>query len=331
LILPILPFTTSDISSQLPTSTSAKYNNNQSENMLCVLSGGTGTPKLLQGLKEVADFTVIVNTAEDVWVSGNKICPDIDSVIYALAEIIDDRKWWGIKNDTFYTHNRLKELGFDEFMMIGDLDRATHIMRSELLRNGYSLTQATRVLKNSFGIEAEILPMCEEDVATYIVTPDGEMHFQEFWVKHKGELDVLDVIFKGIERAEATEDVKKALDSRKAVVIGPSNPITSIMPILSVKGIRERLAKKKVVAVSPIVGNKPVSGPAAKLMGAKGYEVSPLGVADVYADFLDLLIVDEVDRNLEGLYGEIEVVSTQTIMKNKEDAIKLSEFILEII
>jgi len=299
--------------------------------MLCVLSGGTGTPKLLQGLKEVVDFAVIVNTAEDVWVSGNKICPDIDSVIYALAEVIDDKKWWGIKNDTFYTHNRLKELGFDEFMMIGDMDRATHIARSELLRNGYSLTHATRVLKNSFGIESEILPMCDEEVATYILTPDGEMHFQEFWVKHRGEPDVLDVVFKGADRAEATDDVKKALDSCKAVVIGPSNPITSIMPILSVKGVRERLAKKKVVAVSPIVGNKPVSGPAAKLMRAKGYEVSPLGVADVYADFLDVLVVDEADRNLEGMYGEIEVVATQTIMKSKEDAVKLSEFILEVI
>lgn len=299
--------------------------------MLCVLSGGTGTPKLLQGLKEVADFTVIVNTAEDVWVSGNKICPDIDSVIYALAEIIDDRKWWGIKNDTFHTHNRLRELGFDEFMMIGDMDRATHIMRSELLRNGYSLTHATRVLKDSFGVKAEILPMCDEEVATYIVTPNGEMHFQEFWVKHRGEPDVLDVIFKGADRAEATDDVKKALDSCEAVVIGPSNPITSIMPILSVKGIRERLAKKKVVAVSPIVGNKPVSGPAAKLMTAKGYEVSPLGVADVYADFLDVLIVDGADRNLEGMYGEIEVVATQTIMKSKEDAVKLSKYILEVI
>ena len=298
--------------------------------MITVLSGGTGTPKLLTGLKEVADFTVIVNTAEDIWISGNKVCPDIDSVIYALAGIIDDKKWWGIKGDTFRTHEMILKLGGDEFMAIGDLDRAVHIFRSELLRRGYSLTEATRRLKNAFGVKQEVLPMCEEEVATTIVTPEGELHFQEFWVKYKGKPEVLDVYFKGIENAKATKDVLRALKECDFVLIGPSNPITSILPIISVEGVKNMLKKKKVVAVSPIIGKKPVSGPAGKFMKAKGYDVSPLGVADVYADFLDVLIVDKADEELVGEYRGVEIVATDTIMKSKEDARRLAEFIVDV-
>ncbi len=294
---------------------------------MCVLSGGTGTCKLLQGLREVEEFTVITNTGEDVWVSGNKLCPDIDSILYSLADIIDTEKWWGVKDDTFITHNRMKELGFDEGLAIGDWDRAIHITRSDFLRKGYTLTHAIRSIKNQLGIEAEVVPMCEEDVFTYIITPQGEMHFQEFWVKRKGDPHVLDVVIKGADRAEATPQVINAIRDSDAVVIGPSNPITSIMPILSVKDIKKELEEKKVIAISPIIGKKAFSGPAAKLMGAKGYEVSPTGVADCYQSFLDILVVDETDSDLEGNYRGIEVVSAPTIMKNRGDAARLTEFI----
>ncbi len=293
---------------------------------MLVLSGGTGTPKLIMGLKEVADFWVVVNTGEDVWVSGNKICPDIDSVIYALAEVIDTEKWWGIAGDTFKTHERLKELGFDEGMQIGDLDRATHIIRSEVLRRGGSLVEATKAVARAYNVDREVYPMCEEEVATIVITNEGEMHFQEFWVKRRGEPEVIDVYFKGIERAKIPEEVLKKLEREDEVLIGPSNPITSIMPILSVDNFSELLRDKKVIAVSPIVGNKPFSGPAGKLMRAKGFEVSPLGVLDVYKDFLDLLIVDQSDKRLEG----DKIVATNTFMKSKEDAVRLSEFILRM-
>lgn len=299
--------------------------------MLAVLSGGTGTPKLLRGMKEVADFSVIVNTAEDVWVSGNKVCPDIDSVIYALAEVIDETKWWGIQHDTFMTHFRLKELGFDEVLMIGDADRATHIMRSELLRQGMSLTEATKKLAEAYGVEKEILPMCEEEVETRVVTDEGDMHFQEFWVRRRGEPEVTDVYFRGIENALPTEYVLHTLERARGVVIGPSNPITSIAPILSLRGIRELLEKKKVVAVSPIVGKSAVSGPAAKLMRAKGFDVSPKGVGEVYRDFLDVLVVDTSDDGDAHIKSEnYEIVATDIIMKTKEDAIRLSEFLLQL-
>ena len=292
---------------------------------MLILSGGTGTPKLLRGMKEVADFWVVVNTAEDVWVSGNKICPDIDSVIYALAEVIDDEKWWGVRDDTFITHERLKTLGFDEGMKIGDLDRATHILRSEVLRAGKSLCEATKAVADAYGVSHEIFPMCEEEVSTIVVTEVGEMHFQEFWVLRRGEPEVTDVYFKGIEKAKIPEEVEKRLKKEEEVLIGPSNPITSILPILSVEDFRDRLRDKKVVAISPIVGRAAVSGPAGKLMRAKGYEVSPKGVAEVYADFLDLLVVDHADR------GVIRnSVATNTIMKSKEDAVRLAEFVVSL-
>ncbi len=298
---------------------------------VAVLSGGTGTPKLLRGVKDIADVTVIVNTAEDIWISGNKICPDIDSVIYALAGVIDEERWWGVKGDTFRTHEQLRRLGWDEFMMIGDLDRATHIFRSELLRRGYTLTEATRIIKNAFGVREEILPMCEEDVSTTIVTPEGEMHFQEFWVKRRGEPEVLDIYFKGIEKAKATDDVINALESCDGVVIGPSNPITSIMPILMVKGILKWLKEKPVVAVSPIIGNRPVSGPAGKFMKAKGFKVSPIGVADVYSDFLDVLIVHKSDFDIVGTYKGIKIVSDDIIIRDIEDSKRLGRSVIDIL
>ncbi|MEM0022312.1 MAG: 2-phospho-L-lactate transferase [Archaeoglobaceae archaeon] len=293
---------------------------------MIVLSGGTGTPKLLVGLKEVAEFSVIVNTAEDIWISGNKICPDIDSVIYALAEIIDEEKWWGIRGDSFRTHEALKKLGVDEFMAIGDLDRATHILRSELLRKGFSLVHATKEVAKAYGVKQEIYPMCNEEVATIIVTAEGEMHFQDFWVRKKGIPEVVDIYFRGIENAKIPEEIKTLIKKEKEVIIGPSNPVSSILPILSVENMRGMLKNKKVVAISPIIGENPVSGPAGKFMKAKGYEVSPIGVLKFYEDIIDALVVDESDSSLK----EGRIFATKTIMKSKEDAIRLSEFVLKL-
>jgi len=295
---------------------------------LCFLSGGTGTPKLLRGYSTLSDnFSVIVNVAEDVWVSGNKVCPDIDSVIYAIADVIDDTKWWGVRGDTFRTYERLKEIGFDEGMMIGDIDRATHIARSEMLRRGITLTEATRRLARAVGVKegVEVLPACEEEVSTYIKTPEGWLHFQEFWVARRGEPEVLGVEFRGIERAKITEDVRKAVEESNAVVIGPSNPITSITPILEVRGMRELLKEKFVVAVSPIVGRRAVSGPAAKLMRAVGYEVSADGVAECYSDFLDLIVVHEGDE------CGWRHVDTNVLMESREDEIRLAKFIIKLV
>ncbi|MCZ7402887.1 MAG: 2-phospho-L-lactate transferase [Candidatus Methanoperedens sp.] len=265
---------------------------------MIVLSGGTGTPKLLQGLRKLLpdeEITVIVNTAEDIVVSGSFVSPDVDTVLYLFSGSLDVQKWWGIRNDTFHTNYALRELGFSEKLMLGDADRATCIFRSELMREGKSLTEATLQLCKSLRIKARILPMCDEKVDTMISTLEGVMHFQDFWVGKKGMPDVTDVKIEGVKNVKPTKEVLEALDSEENVIIGPSNPITSIGPILALKGMREILASKKVIAVSPVIGDSPVSGPAGKLMAACGFEVSSLGVARCYGDILDIMVIDERD------------------------------------
>lgn len=182
---------------------------------MIVLSGGTGTPKLLDGLRHVLpeeDLTVVVNTAEDLWVSGNLITPDIDTVLYLLSDRIDKEKWWGVRNDTFSTHEAMKLAGHDEGMMIGDLDRATHIMRSELLRQDMSLTEAIQKMTSSFGIRSSIFPMSDDPVSTMITTSSGRIHFQDFWVKQHGEVDVIEVSQDGIEEASISPGVIEAIE-----------------------------------------------------------------------------------------------------------------------
>jgi LPPG:FO 2-phospho-L-lactate transferase len=302
---------------------------------MIVLSGGTGTPKLLDGLRRVIpeeDITVVVNTAEDLWVSGNLVTPDIDTVLYLFSGRIDAGKWWGVEGDTFRTHETMKSSGFDEGMMIGDLDRATHIMRSDFLRGGDSLTVATWKLARAFGVKAKVLPMSDDPVSSIITTPSGKMHFQDFWVKEHGEPDVLDVSIDGISDAGISPAILDALEHDDEVLIGPSNPITSIGPILSLPGMREILKSKKVIAVSPIIGKEPVSGPAGKLMYACGFEVSSHGAARCYEDIADVFVIDERDSAQESDFGDIgcDVVRTDTLMKTVDVSVKLARCVIGI-
>ena len=301
---------------------------------MLILSGGTGTPKLLEGLRTILpaeEITVVVNTAEDMWVSGNLVTPDIDTVLYLFAGKLDTAKWWGVANDTFKTHEALKSLGHDEMMKLGDQDRATNIMRSDLLRRGYSLTQATQELTKAFGIQSKVLPMSDDPVRTMVMTPSGKIHFQEFWVKERGKPEVLDVAQEGIEKASISPAVLDALDKEEYVLIGPSNPITSIGPILALEGMKELLRKKTVVAVSPIIGTEPVSGPAGKLMAAKGFEVSSAGVIDCYGDILDIMVVDERDTyGMSALKaGPCKILVADTLMKNVEKSVALARFVVD--
>lgn len=300
---------------------------------MIIFSGGTGTPKLLDGLKEILpaeELTVIVNTAEDLWVSGNMICPDLDTVLYLFSDQIDRKRWWGIKDDTFLTYERMQELGVTESMKLGDKDRATHIIRSNFLRQGISLTDATLELASIFGINAKILPMSDDPIFTYIETPEGIMHFQDFWIGKHGEPDVLGVDIKGVSEASISLKVLEALENDDKVLIGPSNPITSIGPIISLPGMKDILKKKMVVAVSPIIGNAPVSGPAGKLMEASGLEVSSMGVAEYYQDFLDVFVFDERDQADEFAFERVgcRAIRADTIMTSTEKSRELAEIIL---
>ncbi|WP_410508763.1 2-phospho-L-lactate transferase [Methanosarcina hadiensis] len=302
---------------------------------MIIFSGGTGTPKLLDGLREILppeELTVVVNTAEDLWVSGNLISPDLDTVLYLFSDQIDRKKWWGIEHDTFKTYERMKELGIEESMKLGDMDRATHIIRSDLIRNGKSLTEATLKLASIFGINANILPMSDNPVSTYIETAGGVMHFQEFWIGRRGEPDVQGVDIRGVSEALISPNVLEALENDDNVLIGPSNPITSIGPIISLPGMKEILQKKKVVAVSPIIGNAPVSGPAGKLMPACGLEVSSMGVAEYYQDFLDVFVFDERDRADEFAFEKIgcHAVRADTLMTSTEKSKELAEIVVRL-
>jgi len=298
-----------------------------------ILSGGTGTPKLLQGLRKLVpdeEITVIVNTAEDIVISGAFVSPDVDTVLYLFSGSLDVQKWWGIRNDTFHTNKALKELGFSEKLMLGDADRATCIFRSEFIRQGKSLTEATLQLCKSLGIKAKILPMCDEKVDTMISTPEGVMYFQDFWVGKRSVPDVIDVKIDGINNAKPTKKVLEALDSEENVIIGPSNPITSIGPILALKGMREILARKKVIAVSPVIGDSPVSGPAGKLMEARGFEVSSRGVARCYGDILDFMVIDERDTVDEADF-DIKTVRFDTMMTSVEKSEALAKRIVSLL
>lgn len=300
---------------------------------MIVLSGGTGTPKLLQGLRKLVqdeEITVIVNTAEDIVISGTFVSPDVDTVLYLFSGSLDVQKWWGIRNDTFHTNKSLKELGMIEKLMLGDADRATCIFRSQFLRDGKSLTEATLQLSKSLGIKARILPMCDDKVDTMISTREGVMHFQDFWVGKRGVPDVIEVKIKGIKYAKPTKEVLEALDSQDNVIIGPSNPITSIGPILALKGMREILARKKVIAVSPIIGDSPVSGPAGKLMAACGFEVSSRGVARCYGDILDFIVIDERDTALEEDF-HMKTVRFDTMMTSVEKSEALAKRMIELL
>lgn len=294
---------------------------------MLVLSGGTGTPKLLLGLKELLlpeELSVVVNTAEDLWVSGNYISPDLDSVLYTLAGMIDEKRWWGIKGDRTATHDFLIVLGCQERLQIGDKDRAVHIFRSDLLRRGDSLSRATEALARSLGVEQKVVPMSEDVVSTMIDTPGGMMHFQDFWVGLKGKPEVRGISFAGMEKAQPSPALLDLLEKDKTVLIGPSNPVTSIGPILALPGVRTRLAEKRVIAMSPLLGDKPASGPAAKFMSALGAPAGDEGVRSLLGK-VDLFVVDKKSS----YKGECRRMSTR--MRTRKESRMVAEELLELI
>lgn len=300
--------------------------------MITVLSGGTGTPKLLQGIKEVVDtkdLSIIVNTLENDYFSGVYVSADIDTVLYTMADMINDETWYGVKGDTFITNKRLAELSSPELLRIGDIDRATKIQKTLLMQN-HSLEESVNIQAKHMGINSKIIPMSNENSEIKIVTDIGELEFHDFLIKHQSEPEVKDVVFSKVKPADGVID---AIKNSEAVIIGPSNPITSILPILSLDGVKEALKDTFVVAVSPIIGNDSVSGPASKFMKALDIEVSSVGVAKLYQEFLDVLVIDEKDENLKDNLSEIinKVIITNTIMNSSDAKINLAKKILDSI
>ena len=300
--------------------------------MITVLSGGTGTPKLLQGLKEIVDpkeLNIIVNTLENDYFSGVYVSADIDTVLYTMADMINDELWYGVKDDTFITHERLEEIGCPELLRIGDIDRATKIQKTQLMEK-YGLKRACEIQASNMGIESRVIPMSEENSDIKIVTDIGELEFHDFLIKHQSQPKVLDVKF---SKVNPTEGIIETIRNSRAVIIGPSNPITSISPILSLEGVREALKDTYVVAVSPIIGSNAVSGPASKFMEALNVEVSSVGVAQLYKDFLDNIVIDDDDLNLNSQLKQIinKVTVTNTIMNSLGAKKNLAQIIIDSI
>ena len=303
--------------------------------MITALAGGIGASKLLKGLVEIIkeeDLNIVVNTGDDIEVHGLHISPDLDIVMYTLAGIVDPKKGWGIKEDIFNCLEMLGKYGLQTWFNLGDKDLATHIYRTYLLKNGYTLSEITKKICKSLGVKVNILPMSDDKVQTIIFTDKGNMHFEEYLIKRQSQDKVLDVKFEGIEKSRPAKGVINSILKSHTVILCPSNPIVSINPILSVPGIRKALktTKAKVIGVTPIIGGTAIKGPADKLMRGLGFEVSPYGVALLYHDFLDNFIIDNIDEKKKNQIENlgIKVKSTNTIMKNNTDKVRLAREIL---
>lgn len=300
--------------------------------MITIFSGGTGTPKLIQGIKEIypeEDITVIVNTVENLYMSRGYIAADIDTVMYTFADIIDDEFWYGIKGDTFIVRDRLIELGTEELLKLGDRDRATKLQKAILRDEGWTLTDIVELQKTKLGVKARILPMSDEDSEITILTKEhGEIEFHEFLIKYQCNCDVVEVKYGDVNPSPKLID---AIEKSDKVIFGPSNPITSIRPILSLEGVEDALKEKEVIAVSPFVGKSAFSGPAGQFMNAFGYETSSKGVAELYKPFLNTLVIDNQDEEFKEEIEEIipNVIVTNTFMKTIEDKINLAKVVLE--
>jgi LPPG:FO 2-phospho-L-lactate transferase len=306
--------------------------------MICVLTGGTGGAKFVDGLQQVIppeEITLVVNTGDDLLWWGLHISPDIDSITYVLSGLLSGERGWGVKGDTFLCLQAMGQMGEPTWFHAGDRDLAVHLLRSRLLTEGKTLSEATAAICHKLGVKARVLPMSNSRVETRVDTPSGELSFEEYFVQRWYQDPVKSVRFAGAPDALPAPGVTEAIISADAVLIAPSNPITSIGPILAVPGIREvlRSARGKVAAVSPIVGNAPVAGPAGILMAAQGLHCSIAGVAKVYADFLDLLICDTRDAcAAESLRANgLHVECTQTIMRTIEDKTALARDVLSFV
>src|SRR5438874_1669520 len=304
--------------------------------MIAVLAGGVGAARFLQGLIQVVPqerLTVIVNTGDDRDFYGLHVSPDLDIVMYTLSGIVDEAHGWGVRNDTYYTMRQLTSYGYEDWFMLGDRDLATHIHRTNLLRQGKPLSEITDELRRQFGLILRILPMSDQDVTTHIQTPVGLLHFQEYMVKRRCAEAVLDVVFVGASESRPAPGVLDAIKGAEAILIAPSNPVVSIGSILAIPGIHDMLheASGMVVAVSPIVGGAPIKGPADKLMRGLGMDVSAVGVARCYRDFLDVMVIDEQDAHLVSAIEDLGIpaIATNTIMRDKESKAAPARKVLE--
>ena len=301
--------------------------------MITVLAGGTGSIKLIRGLaSQTRDLTVISNVGDNIWLYGLYICPDIDTVIYGLADILDEQQGWGIKSDSFGFLEQVRMLGEQSWFKLGDRDLATHVIRTNMLQDGKNLSEITEWMRIRYGISSKIIPATDSPIETKIITDKEEMNIQQFWVKHRGEPKVRGVIYKGSNKARINPEIIQTIKESEMIVVAPANPITSIAPILSIKALKKNLLqeRKKIVAISPLIGDKAVSGPAVKYMKAMKLQISPVGVAEYYSDFVGKFIISSADYNISSRIQNLglKVYLTDILMKNRNDEVRLASYLM---
>lgn len=307
--------------------------------MITVLTGGTGGAKFVDGLRYVVppeELTLIVNTGDDMLWWGLHVSPDIDSVVYMLSGKLSPERGWGVEQDTFFCLKTMGEMHGPAWFTVGDRDLAMHLLRTMLMAEGKTLSEATTEIARRLGIQSRVLPMTDSCVETRVLTSVGELSFQEYFVQRRYQDEAKQVRFAGAAQAVAAPGVIEAIRHAEFVVLAPSNPVTSIGPILAVPGVREALRKTKaeIAAVSPIVDGSAVTGPAGALLSSQGFAVSVAGVADYYRDFLDLLVVDTRDTaaaaDLRVARGkDLRVHCTSTVMRKSGDRIALAREVIE--
>ena len=301
------------------------------------LAGGVGGAKLCLGLArilDVGDLQIVVNTGDDEEFYGLHVSPDLDTVMYTLAGLSNPDTGWGIAGETFATLESLGRLGEDTWFGLGDRDMATHIVRTNMLRQGRTLSEVTARLCKALGVEHPVAPMSDDRVRTSAVTDVGTLAFQTYFVKHRCEPVVSDLLFDGAENSYMSEAFSDALRDAEALVYCPSNPMLSIAPILAVRGVESAIRSFDGVrvAVSPIVGGKAIRGPAAKLLAELGENVSCVGVARRYSGLCDVFVLDQSDRQHTDEVRSLgmEPVVLDTIMNSDDDKVALARGILDV-
>ena len=303
---------------------------------LVALAGGTGAAKLLRGLDALLErgaMTVVGNTGDDAEIWGLHVSPDLDTVCYTLGGLLDEERGWGLRDESFRTLGEMVRFGEPTWFNLGDRDLATHLHRTRLLAEGRSLSEVTAKLAADLGVRHAVLPMSDQPVRTRVLGPDGWLGFQEYFVREKTQVEVRAVEYAGAPEARPAPGLVEAIGAADAVLVCPSNPVTSVGPILAVPGIVEALhgTRAPVLAISPIVGGRAVSGPAGRLMAARGLPVSALGIAQGYAPWLDILIIDDEDAALAPSIeaaGARPVVAS-TLMTGRVEEMRLARRILE--
>lgn len=306
------------------------------EPRVILLCGGVGGAKLALGLDRSlppGDLAVVVNTGDDFEHLGLRICPDLDTVLYTLAGVVHAEQGWGRADESFTVLDEMVRRGAPSWFRLGDRDIALHLQRTERLRRGERLSEITADLVKQFGVRSTILPMTDEEVATRLVTAEGELEFQEYFVRRRCEPIVQHIRYAGAESAAISREVLQALSSKRLerIIIAPSNPLLSIAPILSLPRMREQLRRATVpiIAVAPLIGGRAIKGPTAKLMQELAMQPGIRGIADFYAGLIDALLIDHTDGH-EVITLDCVVASTDTLMQTMDDRLRVAQSVLEL-